>query len=215
MELDTPITLKVAVVGDAGVGKTSLVHRFSDNTYTDQYKSTVGVDFKQRYITTNKDDGTNQSSVRVNIWDTAGQERFRSIVNSYYRDVDAVIVVYDSTNPQSFRSINRWIRDIRKNVNTDGIDIPIIISGAKSDLTRSDEIDEHSITELILSDKWFDNTAFMTSALQNINVFTLFEHTATLALRTYYQKKGQQMNEKLQLKRTSSDRESRSGTCVC
>lgn len=93
----------------AGVGKSSLLIRFSDDTFSGSYITTIGVDFKIR--TVNIDD----KRVKLQIWDTAGQERFRTITSTYYRGTHGVIVVYDVTNGESFANVRRWLDEIQNN----------------------------------------------------------------------------------------------------
>ena len=92
---------KLLLIGDSGVGKSSLLLRFSDDTYETNFNSTIGVDFKIK--TVDLDDKV----VKLQIWDTAGQERFRTITSSYYRGAHGIIVVYDVTELDTFNAVER------------------------------------------------------------------------------------------------------------
>nr|CAD7393725.1 unnamed protein product [Timema cristinae] len=100
---------KLLIIGDSGVGKSSLLLRFADNTFSGSYITTIGVDFKIRTVDV---DG---ERVKLQIWDTAGQERFRTITSTYYRGTHGVIVVYDVTSGDSFANVKRWLHEIEQN----------------------------------------------------------------------------------------------------
>jgi len=106
MNADYDYLFKLLLIGDSGVGKSCLLLRFSDDTYTDSYISTIGVDFKIRTIEL---DG---KTIKLQIWDTAGQERFRTITSSYYRGAHGIIVVYDCTDLESFNNVKQWLEEI-------------------------------------------------------------------------------------------------------
>ena len=122
---------KLLLIGDSGVGKSCLLLRFADDTYTESYISTIGVDFKIRTIEL---DG---KTIKLQIWDTAGQERFRTITSSYYRGAHGIIVVYDVTDIESFNNVKQWLHEIDRyaceNVNK-------LLVGNKSDLAAKRQV---------------------------------------------------------------------------
>ncbi|CAF4798656.1 ras-related protein Rab-1A [Pieris napi] len=123
---------KLLLIGDSGVGKSCLLLRFADDTYTESYISTIGVDFKIRTVEL---DG---KTIKLQIWDTAGQERFRTITSSYYRGAHGIIIVYDCTDQDSFSNVKQWLEEIDRyacdNVNK-------LLVGNKCDLTTKKAVD--------------------------------------------------------------------------
>ncbi|XP_020863655.1 ras-related protein Rab-35 isoform X2 [Phascolarctos cinereus] len=109
MARDYDHLFKLLIIGDSGVGKSSLLLRFADNTFSGSYITTIGVDFKIRTVEINGE------KVKLQIWDTAGQERFRTITSTYYRGTHGVIVVYDVTSAESFVNVKRWLHEINQN----------------------------------------------------------------------------------------------------
>lgn len=108
---DYDYLLKIVLVGNQAVGKSSIFARFNDKKFADTYLTTVGVDFRFQIL---KIDG---NVCKLQIWDTAGQERFRAITSAYYKGSHAVIVVYDLTdeNSESFREIEAfWYPEVKK-----------------------------------------------------------------------------------------------------
>ena len=99
-------TLKILIIGDSGVGKSSLLLRFTDDKFDPDQSATIGVDFKVKAISI---DG---NLVKLAIWDTAGQERFRTLTPSYYRGAQGVIFVYDCTRRDSFTHLTTWLTEV-------------------------------------------------------------------------------------------------------
>jgi len=116
---------KIVLLGNSGVGKTSLVLRYVQGTYTTEQNSTIGASFmtKRMFL----DDW----KIKLQIWDTAGQERFKSMTPMYYRGANAAILVYDCTQSDSFECVKDWVRELNTNVRSD---IVIAIAGNKTDL---------------------------------------------------------------------------------
>jgi len=101
--------VKTIIVGDSGVGKTCLLRRFSDEPFVDFHMATIGVDFAVKNVTI---DG---KKTKLQIWDTAGQEKIHTITTPYYPGADAILLVFDVTNPESFEHCERWLNEIRDN----------------------------------------------------------------------------------------------------
>ncbi|KAJ5999504.1 Ras-like GTP-binding protein RYL2 [Penicillium sp. IBT 35674x] len=133
--MSSSLEAKIVVLGAQGVGKTSLVHRYVRNAFNPSTTtSTVGASFVTKRVL----DTTSDTTVRLQIWDTAGQERFRSISRLYYRGAHACLLCYDITDENSFQEMAGWLRELRKNLGSEGDDdnppLVIHVVGTKSDI---------------------------------------------------------------------------------
>ena len=166
--------LKVILTGDSGVGKTNILSQFVRNQFNPDSMTTIGVEFatKTVHVSTGK-------TVKAQIWDTAGQERYRAITSAYYKGAKGAILMYDITSTNSFTSLNKWIKEIRDNTESN---IPILLVGNKIDLK-----DRRSIS--IEEGKNFaerEQLLFMeTSALEAINVQEAFTQLLSFILDKY------------------------------
>ncbi|XP_069324358.1 ras-related protein Rab-12 [Eulemur rufifrons] len=123
--------LQVIIIGSRGVGKTSLMERFTDDTFCEACKSTVGVDFKIKTVE------LRGKKIRLQIWDTAGQERFNSITSAYYRSAKGIILVYDITKKETFDDLPKWMKMIDKYASEDA---ELLLVGNKLDCETDREI---------------------------------------------------------------------------
>ena len=124
--------IKLLTLGDSNVGKTSIVLRFSEDKYNDNQLSTIGVDFKTKYMK------FGESSVKVLIWDTAGQERFKNIAKQYYRGANGVLLIYDVCKRKSLEKIGFWLQEIKSYNNVD--ELCIYLVGNKIDVVDKREV---------------------------------------------------------------------------
>ena len=116
---------KIIFVGDAGVGKTSIINRIVDNPFSDAYEMSIGVDFMSKNL---RYRGQN---IKLQIWDSAGQEKYKGLIPSYVRNSSIVFVVYDISSRTSFKNVSSWISFIKSIEST-----TIILCGNKTDLNR-------------------------------------------------------------------------------
>ena len=157
------INLKILILGDSSVGKTSLLLQYADGYFPTVYVATIGVEYKIKPININ---GTN---LNLQIWDTAGQERFRSITQNFMKGADGIIYVYDITNKQSFDNLRTWIRQSEET--TEGF--KKIIVGNKSDLEAERIVQKESLKKFC-DDRHL--TGLEASAKSGTNVKEIFEN---------------------------------------
>ncbi|CAH8630403.1 unnamed protein product [Schistosoma bovis] len=159
-------TFKLLLIGDSCVGKTSLLIRFKDGIFLKgSYISTVGIDYKTKTVK------ANDQLVRLQIWDTAGQEKFRSLTKSYYRDTNAVLLVYDICKMDSFSNIKSWMSEINANIQSNNNNILIILVGNKLDEERNRMVTKKEGERLA---QQTDALFWETSAKTGANVDSMF-----------------------------------------
>jgi small GTP-binding protein len=130
--------VKIVLLGDPSVGKSSLVQRFYSGKFDDKYKITIGGAYLQKDVKLKNGD-----TLKLHIWDTGGQEKFRSMAELYYKDSVAAILVYDVSNKESLESLDYWINELRSKI--DNTNYIISLAGNKCDL--SNEIKELSYNQ--------------------------------------------------------------------
>ena len=152
--------IKLLLIGDSCVGKTSLLLRFCDNFFPESHMATIGVEFKEKIIT------INDKNYKIHLWDTAGQERYSSLTKNFYKHAQGIIFVYDVNNIKSFQNLKNWI----KNPDYEKRNVKIIIVGNKIDLKKEISTDDLKRLANRYSCKYFE-----VSAKNNINVNSIFE----------------------------------------
>ena len=169
----TFINFKIILVGDVSVGKTSIIGRYINNSFNDDYQCTIQAEQQSKVI--KEDENT---SIKLNIWDTVGQEKFRAVTRQYYRDCHGAIIVFDLTKKSSFEQMRIWLDDIKNYGNNDTV---IIIMGNKSDLTGEREISQNEIKEKLdeLND---DYLYFEVSAKNGNNISMAFDKLKKLIM---------------------------------
>jgi len=178
------------LIGDSGVGKSCLLLRFADDTFTENYIATIGVDFRFKTL------AIEDSIVKLQIWDTAGQERFQTITSAYYRGADGAIIVFDKTNPESFEHLDAWVEEIKKYSEN----CFVVFVGNKSDLKEevSDEAAQKHASEKEIP-------YLATSALNSQGVIDAFTTLAKNLInrKTVFKEIGDKLSPKKTKKNTS------------
>jgi len=155
--------IKLIIIGDSSVGKTNILSQYINKTFTNNSKSTVGVEFASKNVK------IENKQVLAQIWDTAGQERYKSITSAYYKGAKGAFIVYDITNKSSFESIDKWVQALKEYGDKD---IAILLIGNKADLEKDREVQTEEGQNKASS---FDMGFTETSAKTGKNVDNIFE----------------------------------------
>jgi len=121
------IEAKIVLLGDTGVGKTSIALRFTQDTFQTRTNPTIGASFLMKNMV------IDEKKIKLQIWDTAGQERFKSLAPMYYRGASAALLIYDVTSASSFNKVKDWVNELRVNVPED---IIMVVVGNKLDRVK-------------------------------------------------------------------------------
>ena len=163
------ITLKILLVGDSAVGKTTLLIKYIEDKFSDAHITTIGVEYKDKEIT------INNRKVNLQIWDTSGQERYQAITKNFYRNADGIIFVFDVTKEESFNHLKDWLnssQDCDK-------EFKKIIVGNKTDLEDKRVINKERMEHY---SKKENLECFETSAKTGANVDAIFQKIGELIL---------------------------------
>ena len=164
------VLFKILLIGDSGVGKTSVILRYTKNVFHEEFLNSIGVDFKS------KDLNIDGRKVKLQIWDTAGQERFRTITTSYYRGAHAIAIVFDLTKRQTYEHVQKWMNDINRFAKENVLKL---IIGNKIDLKNEIQVSYAEVRALASQMK---ATYFSVSAKKNENINEFFEAATKIFL---------------------------------
>ncbi|KAJ8922591.1 hypothetical protein NQ315_007621 [Exocentrus adspersus] len=172
------LNFKFVIIGDFGVGKTSIIGRYTEGQFSTSYKITIGADFALKTLEWDED-----TRVNLHLWDIAGHERFGSLTGVFYRHAVAAAIVFDLTRPETYSSVEKWLIDLRRKVHLPGgLPIPVVILANKGDVTVTtlpSQIEDFCKANNILS--WF-----ITSAKNNLNIDEAMIRLTNAAIQNHH-----------------------------
>jgi len=157
-------SIKIVLIGESGVGKTSIISQFIDKVFLDDRQPTIGGTFTTKVVQCGKG-----RKVRLEIWDTAGQERYRSVTNMFYKDANAAVLIYDITSKYTYEELKKyWVEQVKE---SSPKNIILSIIANKADLIENEQVDEEEAREYA---KTINALFAITSAKNNTGVNQLF-----------------------------------------
>ena len=187
---DYQYIFKLILIGNSGVGKSSILQRYMNKTFEESYKCTIGVDFLMKSIE------VKGKTVKLQLWDTAGQEKYKSMVASYYRGANVALVVFDITSHSSFESLPLWIENYYKNGPEQK---NIILIGNKKDMADQRQVTQEEAEEFSETNNMI---YFETSAKEGDNIDYVFNFAAEKLLE-FYGSQNEELNLKRQMNKTT------------
>ena len=167
------LTFKYIVIGDAYVGKSNIISRFTEDKFSENYQATINLDFTYKTLK------VKDKICRVQLWDTQGQEQFQSITRGYYKSAVCALVVYDITKRNTFNNVSNWMEQSKSNgPNT----ISLVLVGNKVDLENAREISHDEAEEFAQRNGMI---FFETSAKKDINIKDMFNSSIENILKKF------------------------------
>ena len=200
IEEDYDEKIKLMILGDSTVGKSSILRQYCKKEFHEKYIGTIGIDFQIKYI------NINNKKIKLQIWDTAGQERYRVVTKNYFNSSDGFIIIYDITNRESFNNVKNWIEQITALA---GENIKCIIFGNKNDLNNKRQVQKDEGKELA---KNYNFNFFETSAKDGSNVEEGFNSIATSVMDDIKSVKSKRSNSSI-LKKQKTKKEIKKESC--
>lgn len=181
---DDIIEFKVVLIGSTSVGKTSLFNKFITGDFSQNYKSTIIVEYKSKYLKID-----NNLFVKMNLWDTCGSEIYRSVTKQYYKGAQAIILVFDLTDQKSFNDLkNIWLNDVNDYAEKN---IQIVIVGNKLDLIEERKVTESQVINFCREKGYKYIEA---SAKEGTNILRIFEELSFELASHYEKQKEEELN---------------------
>ena len=185
---------KILIIGESGVGKTCLLLRYAENSFTANHLLTIGIDFKIKMV------NIENKIIKLQIWDTAGQDRFRTITKTYYKGSHGVILVYDVCDDKSFANVKNWIKQIEQNARSN---ICKILVGNKCDKPERVITEEEGIK----LGKFYNMNYYETSAKTGQNINEIFDYLTHEILKVHQNKENS--NKNIHIEKTKEDKEAK------
>ncbi|XP_065833494.1 ras-related protein Rab-15-like [Oscarella lobularis] len=166
MSKNYDVLLKLLLLGDSGVGKTSLLCRYVDEEVRSTHVATIGIDFKLKTIE------LGGKRIRIQIWDTAGQERFETLTSQYYRRAQGILLLYDISSDKSFKNVRKWISNISEYAESN---VKMVLVGNKCDIDAGRQVTAKQGQQLASE---YGVKFLECSAVKNLNVTEAFRKLA-------------------------------------
>ena len=167
------VLLKIIILGDSGVGKTALLHKYVMNKFIEEHKATIGADFLTKEI------DVDDKLITLQIWDTAGQERFLALGTAFYRGADACVIVYDITQKDTFQKVALWKKNFIDQASPEKVnEFPFLLLGNKYDLKNRRAVDTETAKQFANENNMI---FYETSAVNGHNVELAFTNIASNA----------------------------------
>ena len=179
-------SIKLLLLGDTSVGKSSFINRYFKNFFQEEFLSTIGLDSQSKIIK------IFDENYKLTIWDTAGQERFRSITRNYYKNADGVFLIYDVNDSENYDNITKWVNDIKENNTSVDNKITIFLLGNKIDLNQR-KIDYARAEQMA---KTLEVKYFEISCKLNININEVVDRMVLEVYQKSNNPKGQSLKKK-------------------
>ncbi len=175
---------KVVLIGSPSVGKTCIFHKFITGKFTPNYKPTLNVEYRTKYMKIDKN-----LYVKLIVWDTCGSEKFRAVTKQYYKGAHAIVLVFDLTVQKTFNDLkNIWLKDVNNYAEKN---IEILIVGNKSDLIEERKADESQVINFCRDNGY---KYIETSAKEGTNILKIFEELSLDLTLSYKKEMKEQMN---------------------